>query len=303
VDFTSPARVTLDGTRTVYVTDELSNAIKDLAKCKREDETLLGYGSFSRVPQRLTKGGQGVKAEALPLRHQGDVQGSRGKDYPILKGYSYLDLQPIQKEVRAARLSACVAVRTSSSACCPFRLMREGTVASRASMNGASRFAKPDYSHQKHHCSKEFKRSRPALATMKKIAVALPMLLMPLLLAPVVYATQPTRVLLSGVVTGPDGIFTVRAEASGTTASLSGGGTDSPPPGPAPPGNPGVCHFRLTGFITGTVVTLSGVFDQSSLKSLIGLPVVITADASTGAITFAVAGGTPDTGTGAVTIS
>jgi len=139
---------------------------------------------------------------------------------------------------------------------------------------------------------------------MRKIAMALPLLLALLLLSPVAHATKPARVTLSGVVTGPLGSFTVRAEASGITSFLSGDGSDSPPPGPSPPGNPSACHFTLTGSISGTTATLSGAFDQSSNPALVGLTIVITADASTGFITFTVvAFGLTDTGTGTVTIS
>ncbi len=153
--------------------------------------------------------------------------------------------------------------------------------------------------HLHHETSIEYFESN--LSTMRKIAIALPLLLVLLLLTPVAYAAQPTTVTLSGVVTGPAGTFTIRAEASGSTSSLSGDGTDSPPPGAS--GNPGVCHFTLTGSISGTVVTLSGAFDQSSIPSLIGLPIVITADASTGSLIFSVAGGAIiETGTGTVTI-
>ncbi len=136
---------------------------------------------------------------------------------------------------------------------------------------------------------------------MMKLIKAL-FLLVPLLtlFAPTVYAAGGTTVTISGQVVLP-GAFTVtlRAHASGTASSLSGGGTDSPPPN-IPPGNPGVCQFPLTGSTDGTTVTLSGTVTQSSTPSAIGTPVTITADTS-GAITFNF-GGAILTGTGTVVI-
>jgi hypothetical protein len=121
------------------------------------------------------------------------------------------------------------------------------------------------------------------------------------LLAPTVYATGSTTVTISGQVSIGTLTVTVRAHASGTASSLSGGGTDSPPPAAVPPGNPGVCQFPLSGSTDGTTVTLSGTVTQSSVHSLIGTPVSITADTS-GSITF-VFDGLTLTGTGTVVIS
>ena len=127
-------------------------------------------------------------------------------------------------------------------------------------------------------------------------------LLVPLLalLSPTAYATS-TTVTISGQVSIGTFTVSVRAHASGTLSSLSGGGTDSPPPAASPPGNPGVCQFPLTGSISGTIVTLSGTVTQSSVPSFIGTSVSITANAATGAITF-VFGGDSLTGTGTVVI-
>ncbi len=130
-----------------------------------------------------------------------------------------------------------------------------------------------------------------------------PFLLVPLLalFAPTAYAAGSTTVTISGQVSIGTFTVTVRAHASGTASSLSGGGTDSPPPAASPHGNPGVCQFPLAGSTDGTTVTLSGTVTQSSIHSLIGLPVTITADTSTGFITFHI-GPFTVSGTGTVVI-
>jgi len=138
-------------------------------------------------------------------------------------------------------------------------------------------------------------------AVLSSVVVVVFVLLVPLLasLAPAAYASNSTTVTISGQVSTTFTV-TVRAHASGTPSSLSGGGTDSPPPNSST-GNPAVCQFPLGGSTDGTTVTLSGTVTQSSTPSAIGTPVVITADASTGAITFNF-GGTILTGTGTVVI-
>jgi integrase len=80
LEFSStPARVTLKGTRTVYLTDELSNILRDLAKGKREDETTLGYGSFSEFHNDFRKAARVSKLVNFDLSDiQGAVQDSRG---------------------------------------------------------------------------------------------------------------------------------------------------------------------------------------------------------------------------------
>jgi hypothetical protein len=124
-----------------------------------------------------------------------------------------------------------------------------------------------------------------------------------LLLAPAAHAagSTATTVNISGTVSLPGfGSVSVRAHASGTTTLLSGGGTDSPPPN-IPPGNPAVCQWPLTGSVSGSVVKLAGTVTQSSVRAEIGTAVTLTADASTGAITWTF-GGFPLTGTGTVEI-
>jgi hypothetical protein len=123
------------------------------------------------------------------------------------------------------------------------------------------------------------------------------------LLAPATYAAggSGTTVTISGTVSlSGFGTVSVRAHASGITSSLSGGGTDSPPPN-IPPGNPAVCQWPLTGSVSGSVVMLVGTVTQSSVRAEIGTPITLTADASTGAITWTF-GGFPLTGTGTVEI-
>jgi hypothetical protein len=124
-----------------------------------------------------------------------------------------------------------------------------------------------------------------------------------ILLAPATYATDSssTTVTISGMVKDRSGVLvSVRAHATGTTSSLSGGGTDSPPPN-SPPGNPAVCQFPLTGSMSGSVVTLNGVVTQSSVRMEIGTTITLTADASTGEIKWNF-GDDRFTGTGTVEV-
>lgn len=116
-----------------------------------------------------------------------------------------------------------------------------------------------------------------------------------------VLASDITVVTITGRVTNPNpaiGTARVHATASGTTGSLSGMGSDN-----GIPGNPkGTCTFPLTGTLTGSVVTLSGVVTFSNNPSFIGTNVTLTANASTGSITFNF-GGFIFTGTGSVVIA
>jgi hypothetical protein len=128
---------------------------------------------------------------------------------------------------------------------------------------------------------------------MKKLRRMLPLSVVLLaasmiVLAPATYATDnsSTVVTISGMVTDSSGIVvSLRAHASGTRSSLSGAGTDSPPPN-TPPGNPAVCQFPLTGSISGGDVTLKGVVTQSSVRMEIGTQITLKANTSTGEITW-----------------
>ena len=94
----------------------------------------------------------------------------------------------------------------------------------------------------------------------------------------------------------------VGARVSGSAVSLSGQGFDSPfstKPASTPPG---YCRFPLAGSRAGTVVTISGKVAFSNNATLVGTPVKITADASTGSIIFNF-GPFTLTGTGAVVIA
>ena len=135
-----------------------------------------------------------------------------------------------------------------------------------------------------------------------KMVIILLLLPLALLLVPASHA-QPTvtTVLISGLVSNPKfGSVTVRASASGSTFSLVGAGTDSPP-FTGVSGNPGACQFPLTGSVSGSMVTLSGSVTQSSISAFLGTSVGINAIASTGAITFTF-GGIPFAGMGIVVI-
>jgi hypothetical protein len=111
-----------------------------------------------------------------------------------------------------------------------------------------------------------------------------------------VSASDMTVVTISGRVAG--GTLQVGAHASGTASSLTGLGFDSPIPGHPK----GYCRISLTGFLSGSVVTLSGAVIFSTVPSFVGTPVTFIGNASTGAITFNF-GGTILTGTGSVVIA
>ncbi len=116
-------------------------------------------------------------------------------------------------------------------------------------------------------------------------------------------ASQTTATVSGTVTLAPGLSLQVTAAASGTSASsLSGQGIDSTfhgnPGGPPP----GTCGFPLTGSVSGGVVTLSGAVTRSTNPSLVGIPVTVIGDASTGAITFLFDGFTL-TGTGTVVIN
>lgn len=110
-----------------------------------------------------------------------------------------------------------------------------------------------------------------------------------------------TAVTISGDVTVAGFTVHLGAQASGTSTALTGFGFDSPgkPPGAVPPG---YCRFPLTGSFASNVVTLSGAVTFSPDPSLLGTAVTITANASTGAITFDF-GGTVLAGTGSVLVA
>ncbi|MGI0020798.1 MAG: hypothetical protein ACREAY_10045, partial [Nitrososphaera sp.] len=99
---------------------------------------------------------------------------------------------------------------------------------------------------------------------------------------------QTTTVHINGQVSTESGdTLTLQAHAKGSSpSSLSGKGLDSTFHGGSPP--PGTCTFALTGSISddGSIITLSGAVTQSSNAALVGTPVEIIADASTGEITF-----------------
>lgn len=113
-----------------------------------------------------------------------------------------------------------------------------------------------------------------------------------------------TVVTIKGVVTGPLGTVKVNAEAeaSGAAGSLVGSGTDSPINGP-PKVSKGYCRFGLSGTLSGSTATLSGIVSFSNVPSFVGTPVTITGDASTGMITFTFGTFGTDTGTGSVVIT
>ena len=137
-----------------------------------------------------------------------------------------------------------------------------------------------------------------------KSLTSLSLLLLPLLLAPIAYASPPTTVNVSGQVSLAPGLtLTVEAHAKGSSSSLTGAGVDSTFHGNPLPGPPGTCNFdNLAGSISGTTITLSGSVTHSTDPSLVGTPVTVIADASTGAITF-IFGPFTLTGTGTVIIN
>ncbi len=134
-----------------------------------------------------------------------------------------------------------------------------------------------------------------------KIVFSLLLLALALVLVPASHARPITMtVTISGQLSG-DFKATVLAQVQGTASSLSGQGTDSPPPPTSPAANPGVCQFPLTGTNDGTTITLKGVTTQSSIPSFVGLSVTVTAVISTQFITFNI-GPFTVSGTGTVAI-
>lgn len=140
----------------------------------------------------------------------------------------------------------------------------------------------------------------------RTIVTAVVMVAMVLALAATpVMASHETVVAISGEVVAVDGSgFTVQigAQASGPANALSGQGFDNPGKPGAPPTPVGYCRFPLSGSLVGSVVTLSGTVTFSTNPALVGAPVTIIADSSSGAITFDFAGFVL-TGTGSVVIA
>lgn len=119
-----------------------------------------------------------------------------------------------------------------------------------------------------------------------------------------VFAADRTAVTVQGNVSLPGLTVHLGAAASGPAGALTGAGFDAPAIGSGvsgAPGNPGFCEFPLTGSVSAGVVTLSGAVKESSTPTLIGTPVTITANPSTGSITF-VFGPFTLTGTGSVSV-
>ncbi len=119
-----------------------------------------------------------------------------------------------------------------------------------------------------------------------------------------VFAADQTAVTVQGNVSLPGLTVHLGAAASGPAGALKGAGFDSPAMGSGAsgaPGNPGVCEFPLTGSVSAGVVTLSGAVKESSEPNLIGILVKITANSSTGSITFDF-GPFTLTGTGSVNV-
>ena len=111
-------------------------------------------------------------------------------------------------------------------------------------------------------------------------------------------ASNDTVVTISGTVSNDGITLHVEAQAMGPSAgSLTGQGSDSTARANAAK----YCRFPLTGSVSGNVITLSGSVVFSPDPTNLGTPVAITADASTGSITFNF-GGFILTGTGSVVI-
>ena len=80
--------VWVDGSRSVYITDELSNILRDSAAGKAGDDLLLGYLSipmFHRDFRRMVRASGLVKIDLSDIR--GMFRASAGSDYPLLKQY------------------------------------------------------------------------------------------------------------------------------------------------------------------------------------------------------------------------
>lgn len=89
VDFASnPAKITLGDSRTIYVTDELSNVLSGLATEKSDDDLLLGYES---VPEFHADFRKAVRSSKLVRFDLSDIKemfkAAAGNDFALLKGY------------------------------------------------------------------------------------------------------------------------------------------------------------------------------------------------------------------------
>ncbi len=145
---------------------------------------------------------------------------------------------------------------------------------------------------------------RPFLVKAEKVCFILVATILIVHLGPTsnpALASDMTAVTIHGRLSGPGGTINVDAEASGTGTPVlfAGSGTDSPVNGP-PKISKGYCRFPLSGSLSGSVVTLSGVVTFSNVRSVVGTPIMFRANASTGSITFIFG---PSLGTGGETFT
>ena len=100
----TPAMVRVGESRSVYVTDELANALRELAAGKSGDDLLLGYSSvleFHTDFRRMVRSSKLVRFDLSDIKEM--FRMAAGSDYPILKQYD--SAQPFTPEdVRKAWL-------------------------------------------------------------------------------------------------------------------------------------------------------------------------------------------------------
>lgn len=89
IDFTSePTRIMVNGSRTVYVTDELSSVLRGLAAERAGDDLLLSYRSvldFHADFRRMVRRTKLVRFDLSDIKEL--FKAAAGNDYPLLKQY------------------------------------------------------------------------------------------------------------------------------------------------------------------------------------------------------------------------
>jgi integrase len=86
LDFgTNPAKLTLDESRTVHLTDELSHVLRGLTRGKREEDANLGYVSFSEFHNAFRRAVRASKLRFDLADIKGMFRSVAGSNYALLK--------------------------------------------------------------------------------------------------------------------------------------------------------------------------------------------------------------------------
>ena len=84
---TSPAEIMIDGSRIVYITDELSDALKNLTRGKNKDDPILHYRSIPEFHNDFRRAVRTSKLRFDLTDIKEMFRASAGIDYPLLKQY------------------------------------------------------------------------------------------------------------------------------------------------------------------------------------------------------------------------